>query len=121
MLWEGEEFVDDYQLPPSGAARINLRRDVHWEYFYDDQGSSVVRLCRVLGGLRATDPALRSRNSYYYYVQSLVANAILAYHRYAPATDGTAEQYAMVVINFGLGGGPDQPAIPNGRCVDRSD
>jgi 1,4-alpha-glucan branching enzyme len=101
MLWEGEEFVDDYQLPPSGAARINLRRDVHWEYFYDDQGSPVVRLCRVLGALRASEPALRSRESYYYYAQSLVGNAILAYHRYAAAAGGTAEQFAMVVINFG--------------------
>ncbi len=101
MLWEGEEFVDDYQLPPSGAARINLRRDVHWEYFYDDQGSPVVRLCRVLGALRASEPALRSRESYYYYAQSLVGNAILAYHRHAAAAGGTAEQFAMVVINFG--------------------
>jgi maltooligosyltrehalose trehalohydrolase len=101
MLWEGEEFVDDYQLPPSGAARINLRRDVHWEYFYDDQGGPVVRLCRILGALRAANPALRSRESYYYYIQSLVGNAILAYHRHAPAGAGTAEQYAMVIINFG--------------------
>jgi 1,4-alpha-glucan branching enzyme len=101
MLWEGEEFVDDYQLPASGAARVNLRRDVHWEYFYDDQGSPVVRLCRILGALRAANPALRSRESYYYYAQSLVGNAILAYHRYARAAAGTAEQYAMIIINFG--------------------
>ncbi len=101
MLWEGEEFVDDYPLPPGGAARINLRRDVHWEYFYDDQGNAVVRLCRILGALRAASPALRSRESYYYYVQSLIGNAILAYHRHAPAAGGAAEQYAMVIINFG--------------------
>lgn len=101
MLWEGEEFVDDYPLPPGGAARINLRRDVHWEYFYDDFGGPVVRLCRILGALRAANPAVRSRQSYYYYVQSLVGNAIVAYHRHAPAADGAAEQYAMVVINFG--------------------
>jgi maltooligosyltrehalose trehalohydrolase len=101
MLWEGEEFVDDYQLPPGGAARINLRRDARWEYFYDDFGSPVVRLCRILGALRAANPAVRSRQSYYYYVQSLVGNAIVAYHRHAPAADGVAEQYAMVVINFG--------------------
>jgi maltooligosyltrehalose trehalohydrolase len=101
MLWEGEEFVDDYQLPASGAARINLRRDVHWEYFYDDYGSPVVRLCRILGALRAANRALRSRESYFYYAQSLAGNAILAYHRHAAATAGTAEEYAMVVINFG--------------------
>jgi hypothetical protein len=51
--------------------------------------------------LRATAPALRSRESYYYYEQSLVGNTILAYHRHAPAAGGMAEQYAMVAINFG--------------------
>src|ERR1700733_2032574 len=105
MLWEGEEFVDDYQLPSGGAARINLRRDVHWQYFYDDQGAPVVALCRILGALRAANPALRSRESYFYYAQSLVGNAILAYHRHAPAAGGAADGYAMVVINFGQAAG----------------
>jgi maltooligosyltrehalose trehalohydrolase len=105
MLWEGEEFVDDYPLPPGGAARINLRRDVHWAYFYDGYGSPVIRLCRILGALRTANPALRSRQSYYYYQQSLVGNAIVAYHRHAPAANGVAEQYAMVAINFGQAAG----------------
>jgi maltooligosyltrehalose trehalohydrolase len=112
MLWEGEEFVDDYQLPSEGAARINLRRDVHWEYFYDDQGSAVVRLCRVLGSMRTANPALRGRSSYYYNLQSLVGNAIVAYHRYALATGGAAEQYAMVVINFGQAEGQIELPFP---------
>jgi maltooligosyltrehalose trehalohydrolase len=105
MLWEGEEFVDDYQLPPRGAARINLRRDMHWEYFYDDYGSPVIRLCRILGALRAANPALRGRQSYYYYQQSLAGTAIVAYHRHAPAAGAAAEQYAMVAINFGQAAG----------------
>ena len=105
MLWEGEEFVDDYQLPPSGAARINLRRDVHWEYFYDEYGRPVVRLCRTLGALRAANPALRGRQSYYHFAQSLVGNAIIAYHRHAPAQGAVPEQYAMVAINFGQAAG----------------
>jgi len=61
MLWEGEEFADNYELPSSGAARINLRRDVNWSYFYDDAGVPLVRLYRILGQLRAASPALRSR------------------------------------------------------------
>jgi len=113
MLWEGEEFVDDYQLPPGGNARINLRRDMHWEYFYDDQGSPVIRLCRVLGALRAASPALRSRESYYYYAQSLVGNSILAYHRHAPAASGAPQQYAMVVINFGQANGQISLPFPS--------
>lgn len=113
MLWEGEEFVDDYQLPPGGNARINLRRDMHWEYFYDHQGSPVIRLCRVLGALRAASPALRSRESYYYYAQSLVGNSILAYHRHAPAAGGAPQQYAMVVINFGQADGQISLPFPS--------
>lgn len=100
MLWEGEEFADNYLLPGSGAARIGLRRDMHWQFFYDDPGAALIRLYRVLGNLRRSTPALRSRESYYYYQQSLIGNAIVAYHRHAPASPGIAEQYAMVLLNF---------------------
>jgi hypothetical protein len=55
--------------------------------------------------LRAANPALRSRQSFYYDVQSLVGNAIVAYHRHAPATGAMPEQYAMVAINFGQSSG----------------
>lgn len=100
MLWEGEEFADNFLLPGSGAARIGLRRDMHWQFFYDDVGTALVRLYRILGRLRRSTPALRSRQSYYCYQQSLIGNAILAYHRHAPASAGVAEQYAMVLLNF---------------------
>jgi maltooligosyltrehalose trehalohydrolase len=101
MLWEGEEFADNFMLAGSGAARIGLRRDMHWQFFYDDVGAALVRLYRILGQLRRSTPALRSRQSYYYYQQSLSGNTILAYHRHAPASPGRTEQYAMVLLNFG--------------------
>jgi maltooligosyltrehalose trehalohydrolase len=101
MLWEGQEFADDYQLPPGGDARIGLRRDMHWEYFYDDPGSALIRLYRRLGTLRRNSRALRSRDSFFYYQQSLQGTAILAYHRHAPADVGHAEEFAMVLLNFG--------------------
>jgi 1,4-alpha-glucan branching enzyme len=100
MLWEGEEFADNYFLPTGGSARINLRRDVNWGYFYDDDGVPLIRLCRILGKLRSSSPALRSRESYFYYQQSLQGNSVLAYHRHAPAIGAAAEQYAMVLLNF---------------------
>ncbi len=100
MLWEGEEFGDNYDLPQSGTARINLRRDVNWSYFYDNAGVPLIRLYRILGQLRAASPALRSRESFFYYQQSLQGNNIVAYHRHAPATANTSEQYAMVLLNF---------------------
>jgi len=101
MLWEGEEFADNYQLPGDGSARIGLRRDTHWEYFYDDYGVPLIRLYRRLAALRRSSPALRSRESFYYWQQSLQGTEMMAYHRHAPATNGAAEQYAMVVLNFG--------------------
>ena len=101
MLWEGQEFADNYTLPPAGDARIGLRRDMHWEYFYDDPGSALIRLYRRLGKLRQSSRALRSRDSFFYFQQSLQGTAILAYHRHAPADAGHAEEFAMVLLNFG--------------------
>jgi 1,4-alpha-glucan branching enzyme len=100
MLWEGEEFVDDYNLPSDGSARINLRRDAHWEYFYDDYGVPMIRLYRRLAGLRRSCPALRSRESFYYWQQSLQNSQLIAYHRHIAASPAMPEQYAMVILNF---------------------
>jgi 1,4-alpha-glucan branching enzyme len=110
MLWEGEEFADNYELPDKGPIRINLRRDVNWGYFYDNAGWALIRLYRILGQLRASSPALRSRESYFYYQQSLQGNSIVAYHRHAPASASAAEQYAMVLLNFS--GDPGSIALP---------
>jgi hypothetical protein len=101
MLWEGEEFADDYNLPDNGSARVNLRRDMHWEYFYDNYGSALIRIYRKLGQLRRSCRSLRSRESFYYYLQSLQNSQLIAYHRHAPAGPAGPEEYAMVILNFG--------------------
>ena len=104
MLWQGQEFADNYNLPDRGNARVGLRRDTHWEFFYDQCGSPLIRLYRILGNLRRTHRVLRSRESYYYYLQSLQQGSqTLAYHRHAPATAVLAEEYAMVILNFSDG------------------
>jgi len=101
MLWQGEEFADNYQLPGSGLARVQLRRDTHWEYFYDDSGFPLIRLYRRLGLLRRTNRCLRSRESFYYFQQSLQGGSrIIAYHRHSAAMDGQPEEFAMVILNF---------------------
>jgi maltooligosyltrehalose trehalohydrolase len=100
MLWEGEEFSDSYNLPGDGSARVNLRRDTHWEYFYDDYGVPLVRLYRRLAQLRRSSRALRSRESFYYWQQSLQDSQLVAYHRHAPASATGPEEYAMVILNF---------------------
>jgi maltooligosyltrehalose trehalohydrolase len=101
MLWEGEEFADDYNLPDNGYARIDLRRDTHWEYFYDEFGGPLVGLYRRVGRLRRASRALRSRESFYYWQQSLQNSQLITYHRRAPADPSGPEEYALVFLNFG--------------------
>ena len=96
MLWQGQEFADNTVLPPSGDARIHFRRNVHWEYFYDESGTPLVRLHRRLGALRHAHPALRSRQSFYDNVNSRPANGIVVYHRRSTALG----QIAIVFLNF---------------------
>jgi maltooligosyltrehalose trehalohydrolase len=100
MLWEGQEFGDNYVLPASGDLRIHFRRTMEWRYFYDDQGQALIRLHRILGRLRRDNRALRSRETFYYNQQSRPGEGIVAYHRRAAGTGGQSEQIAMVVLNF---------------------
>jgi maltooligosyltrehalose trehalohydrolase len=100
MLWQGQEFADNWTLPPSGRRRISFERNTHWEYFYDASGSTLIHLYRSLGNLRRTYRSLRSRQSYYYYQQSSPGNQILVYHRLAPATATQAQEISVVFLNF---------------------
>jgi maltooligosyltrehalose trehalohydrolase len=100
MLWQGQEFADSYNLPDNGEARIRMRRDTHWEYFYDLNGQPLIRLYRLLGQLRRSSRALRGSDSYYYYEQSHRQNQVIAYHRHAPAQGVLLEDWAMVLLNF---------------------
>ncbi|HWS85025.1 MAG TPA: alpha-amylase family glycosyl hydrolase [Ktedonobacteraceae bacterium] len=94
MLWQGQEFAENYNLPEKGDERIRFRRDVNWEYFYDDYGAPLVRLYRRLGELRRDYPALRSRESFYYSEESRTGEGIVAYYR------RSANQIAIVFLNF---------------------
>jgi 1,4-alpha-glucan branching enzyme len=100
MLWQGQEFAESWTLPPSGSARIAFRRNVHWEYFYDTPGQTLVGLYRRLGALRREHRSLRSRESYYYYAQSDVSAQTIAYHRRAAPSGSRPEEIAMIFLNF---------------------
>lgn len=100
MLWQGQELADNYNLPDNGMARVHLRRDTHWEFFYDQDGQPLIRVYRRMGQLRSSSRALRGTQSYYYYQQSHQGTQIIAYHRYAPAAGTQPEDWAMVLLNF---------------------
>lgn len=110
MLWQGQEFAENYTLPPAGTARVAFRRDVHWEHFYDVPGQALIRLYRILARLRQTCPALRSRDSYYESELHTAGQGVVVYHRQAAATAMAAEQMAVVCLNFS--GQAQQISVP---------
>ena len=94
MLWQGQEFSENYALADSGSLRIHFRRDMHWEYFYDPTGAPLIRLHRILGRLRADHPALRGRDSFYYNQSSLPSSGIICYRR------SSQNELALIFLNF---------------------
>jgi 1,4-alpha-glucan branching enzyme len=98
MLWEGEEFAENYAIAGGGALRISFLRGMHWEYFYDDDGSPLVKVYRRMGKLRRALPALRSRDFFYFNTQSRPAEGVIAFQR--RATVAGQKQTALVVLNF---------------------
>ena len=66
MLWQGQEFGENYWVPPGGLGRVMLFRPVRWDYFYDDIGKSTVRLVRNLLRLRRQMPELREGDYFFY-------------------------------------------------------
>ena len=100
MLWQGQEFAENYTLPDGGSLRISFPREMHWEYFYDSNGQSLIRVYRIMANLRTTYKCLRSRISYYYNVQSNPqTTGVIAYSRQLADTSDVA----MIVLNFSDG------------------
>ena len=110
MLWQGQEFADNYNLPDTGLSKVHLERVTHWAYFYDGPGAALVSLYRRMGALRRSVRALRSRASFFYWQQSLQGNQVLIYSRHAVASGTDPESWALVLLNFG--GGASTVATP---------
>jgi 1,4-alpha-glucan branching enzyme len=100
MLWEGEEFAENYVVAGGGAIRISFLRGMHWEYFYDDNGAPLVRLYRRLGKLRRALPCLRSRDFFYYSAESRPGEGVIAFRRQVQSAAAAPDQIALVVLNF---------------------
>jgi len=112
MLWQGQEFADNYALPDNGMDRVHLARITHWEYFYDAPGITLVGLYRRLAALRRSVPALRSRSSYYCYLQSLQGTQVIIYSRHAVGTASNPESWALILVNFSDGSGTVNAPFP---------
>lgn len=97
LIWQGQEFGEIYGKHDDGGSRVLAARPLHWNYFYEPNGKALVTLYRRLGSLRKTYPALRSRQSYYYYENSRLGEGLVAFLRQSPDSEG---QNVLVIINF---------------------
>jgi len=101
MLWNGQEFGENWGVPNWGVGRNLFERPLHWEYFYDRKGKALIRLHRIMAGLRRQQRALRSRGFFFYYFdQNHLNQGVIAYRREAPATDTQPPESLIVVLNF---------------------
>ena len=94
MLWQGEEFGEDYFLPEFGTGRVALLRALRWDFFYDAPGQALVQLVRKLLRIRKERPHLR-RGAYYFFNDwdRYLSRGLLLFARY----NGSA--YTLVAIN----------------------
>lgn len=97
MLFQGQEFCDNWGMASWGIGRNLFERPVHWDFFYDTYGKALVRLVRILGTLRNANTALASRGDFFYFNNpGHQSQRVIVFRRSAPAP---AKNF-MVFINF---------------------
>lgn len=96
MLWQGEEFAENYFLPDIGAGRVGLLRPLRWDYFYDGSGKPIIALIRKLLRIRRDRDHVR-RGGYYFFNDwdRYQKQGVLMFARYQGA------RYTLVAINTG--------------------
>lgn len=98
MLWNGQEFGENYSVPNDGIGRVFLARPLHWEHFYDEAGQGLIRLYRKLAILRREQEALRSHEAYYFNSASVPARGVVIYQRGSSNDDGSTA--CIIFLNF---------------------
>ena len=96
MLWQGEEFAENYFLPDSGLGRVALLRPLRWDFFYDESGQPIVSLVRRLLRIRRQRDHIR-RGTYFFFNDwdRYQQYGVLLFARY----DGG--RYTLVGVNVG--------------------
>jgi 1,4-alpha-glucan branching enzyme len=96
MLWQGQEFGENYYLPDFGEGRVGLLRPLRWDFFYDAIGQQLIVLTRKLLQIRRTRDHIRHGNYFFFNDWERYQRAgVLLFARY----DGA--QYTLIAINTG--------------------
>ena len=94
LLWQGQEFGENYTLPLRGIGRAQLLRPVRWDYFYDTGGQSLVHLVRALLQIRRSLPQFRTGSQNFYNEVSYTARHLVLFSR------GIGSQFSLVAVNL---------------------
>jgi len=96
LLWQGEEFGENYFLPDFGAGRVALLRPLRWDFFYDTPGQQLITLVRKLLRILARRPQIR-RGAYFFFNdwERYLARGLMLFARYEDA------RYTLVAVNTG--------------------
>ena len=96
MLWQGQEFGENYYIPEQGLGRVLMFRPVRWDYFYDYPGQQVLGLVRRLLKLRKNLVELRRGDHYFFNdFASYQSRGLLLFSRFL------GEKFTLVALNFG--------------------
>jgi 1,4-alpha-glucan branching enzyme len=94
MLWQGEEFAENYFLPEFGAGRVSLLRPLRWDYFYDAAGNPIVALVRKLLRIRGERTHIQTGSYFFFnHWERYQSRGVLLFARYE------REQYTLVGVN----------------------
>lgn len=98
MLWQGQEFAENYFLPDAGAGRVGLLRSLRWDFFYDKPGQGVVSLVRKLLAIRRNRAHIRE-GTYFFFNDwdRYQSRGVVLFARYSGA------RYTLVAVNTGDG------------------
>jgi len=94
LLFQGQEFGENYTLPLQGIGRTLLLRPVRWDYFYDTAGQRLVHLVRALLQIRRSLPQFRTGSQYLYNDAAYAAQHLVLFSR------GTGSQFSLVAVNL---------------------
>ncbi|BAZ49218.1 hypothetical protein NIES4103_18290 [Nostoc sp. NIES-4103] len=96
LLWQGQEFGENYYLPDQGFGRVMLLRPVRWDYFYDPIGQKVIALVRKLIQLRRQQSQFTEGEHFFYnnYDRYHSKNVLLFSRKHG-------NKFSLVALNFG--------------------
>ncbi|MCW5200561.1 alpha-amylase [Desulfobulbus sp. F4] len=95
VLWQGQEFGENYFVPNDGLGRVMLLRPVRWDYFYDPVGKSLIALFRKMLALRKSCSEFRGGEHYFYnHYDNYQSKGVLLFHRRLGSV------LSLVALNF---------------------